>query len=207
LNADQLIDYLNPLVELDANRIYAQFGIDISSVHKCHRFEVDNQPANNALWEHLPVLQTWFKKAASEGGVSFGNRGNLVSLQEWQNFCRRAGFASLGLSRSDLTYAFVNGFSADASESSVRQDVYEARISEFCQSLIVIAVRARFIVVEPYSVVPNASNCDEGTVESIRHMLSKLSVAVSGSNFSMVSTETSTTQLPKKSVFPMHFKQ
>lgn len=206
LSADQLIDNMNPFVELDANRINTQFGIDISSLRESHRFEVESRSANNALWEHLPVLQTWFKQAASEGGVSFGNRGNLVSLQEWQNFCRRVGFASLGLSRSDLTYAFVNGFSADASESSVRQDVYEARISEFCQSLIVIAVRARFVVVEPHSVVPNASNCDEGTVESIRHMLSKLSVPVSGSTFSLVSTET-ITQLPKKSVFPMHFKQ
>jgi hypothetical protein len=207
LSADQLTDNMNPFVELDANRINTQFGIDISSLRESYRFEVESRSANNALWEHLPVLQTWFKQAASEGGVSFGNRGNLVSLQEWQNFCRRVGFASLGLSRSDLTYAFVNGFSADASESSVRQDVYEARISEFCQSLIVIAVRARFIVVEPYSVIPNASNCDEGTVESIRHMLSKLSVPVSGSSFSLVSTTETVTQLPKKSVFPMHFKQ
>ncbi len=208
LRADQLIDNVNPLVELDVNRTIAQFGIDISPLHDQDSFDVSNEPVSNALWERLPIIQVWFKQAASEGGVSFGNRGNLVSLQEWQSFCRKVGFASLGLSRSDLTYAFINGFSQDSSENSIRQDIYEAQISEFSQSIIIVAVRARFIIVEPFGAAPCASDCDEGTIDSIHQMFSRLSVSmISKGGLSLVMRESASSRLPKKSVFALHFKQ
>lgn len=208
LRADQLIDNVNPLVELDVNRTNAQFGIDISPLHGQENLNVANSPTSTALWERLPIIQAWFKQAASEGGVSFGNRGNLVSLQEWQSFCRKVGFASLGLSRSDLTYAFVNGFSQGDSESCVRQDIYEAQISEFSQSIIIVAIRARFIVVQPLDATPSASNCDEGTIDSIQQMFSRLSVSMTGSGaLSFVLRESASSRVPKKSVFAMHFKQ
>lgn len=207
LRADQLIDNVNPLVELDVNRTNAQFGIDISPCHDQDHFDVGNQPTSNALWERLPIIQAWFKHAAAEGGVSFGNRGNLVSLQEWQNFCRRIGFASLGLSRSDLTYAFVNGFSQDNSDNGVRQDIYEARIAEFSQSIIVIALRAH-VIQPPLGTVPSASNCDEDTLVCIQQMFARLSVPVAGNGgLSLAVRESAGSQLPKRSVFATHFKQ
>jgi hypothetical protein len=207
LRADQLIDFINPLVESDVSRTNAQFGIDISPSRDRHLVGTESDPRSGALWDRLPAIRVWFKQAASEGGVSFGNRGNLVSLQEWQSFCRKIGFASLGLSRSDLTYAFVNGFSPDNSESSVRQDIYEARISEFSQSIILIAVRARFIVVEPCCSAPSAINCDENTLENVRRMFARLSIPVSGAGLPLISSDSESLQLPKKSVFHMHFKQ
>jgi hypothetical protein len=210
LSAHQLIDFLNPLVESDSSRCSVQFGIDIARRRDFNMDDVNaTTAASNALWECLPAIQIWFKEAAAEGGVSFGNRGNLVSLQEWQRFCRKVGFASLGLSRSDMTFAFVNGFSSSEAmqEDSVRQDIYEARILEFSQSIIVIAVRARFIVVEPHGSIPKASCCDEATVDAIRQMFSRLSVPTSAHRPPNSVHEPEDTRAPSKSVFAQHFKQ
>ena len=209
LSADLLLDFFNPLVETDASRTNALFGIDISPSREIDSF-IDTEPTSSALWERLPAIKAWFKEAASAGGVSFGNRGKLVSLTEWQNFCRKVGFASLGLSRSDMTFAFVNGFAPEYSEGGavVRQDVYEARLSEFSQSIIVIAIRAGLIAAGPRSTLPSADNCDEDTLEAVRQMFSRLSVPVSNSGISSeVFCESASMHLPKKSMFASRFKQ
>jgi len=214
LTADALIDYFNPLVETDASRTHALFGLDIAPPD-IDPLGSSHQPASAALWEQLPAIKAWFSEAASAGGVSFGNRGKLVSLKEWQSFCRKVGFASLGLSRADITFAFVNGFAPEYSEgggaAAARQDVYEARLSEFAQSIIVIAARAGVIPAGPLHAQPRADNCDDGTVQALRLMFSRLSLPAAASTAAAAADgfigDSNGALLPKKSVFAQRFKQ